>query len=120
MILYLDDDTCAAELVGLLRKAGHDVQIPGDAGLAGERDPVHFLHAIQAGRAIVSQNYRDFVPLHKLVTGSGGEHPGVLLVRKDNKRTKDMKFSDIASAIGKLERLGISIVNQQITLNDWQ
>src|SRR5437867_3873229 len=120
MMLYLDDDTCAGELVGLLRKSGHDVEIPGDAALVGERDPVHLLHAIQARRAIVSQNYRDFVPLHKLVIGAGGGHPGVLLVRKDNKRTKDMRFSDIASAINKLERSRVPIANQQITLNDWQ
>jgi len=36
MRLYLDEDTAGARLVQFLRRAGHDVQVPANAGLAGE------------------------------------------------------------------------------------
>ena len=45
MLLYLDDDIIETVLVKLLRKAGHDVVIPADGGLAGADDPVHFTRA---------------------------------------------------------------------------
>ncbi len=35
MNLYLDDDSAKASLVKLLKKAGHHVAIPADAGLTG-------------------------------------------------------------------------------------
>jgi hypothetical protein len=41
MNLYLDDDSIQASLVKLLVREGHAVQIPADAGIAGENDPVH-------------------------------------------------------------------------------
>jgi hypothetical protein len=41
MLLYLDDDSNAIVLVKLLQKAGHDVQIPADAGISGVEDPEH-------------------------------------------------------------------------------
>ena len=34
MRLYLDDDTAFPLLARLLRQAGHDVELPADAGLA--------------------------------------------------------------------------------------
>jgi hypothetical protein len=33
--LYLDDDTVDGLLVRLLQRAGHNVELPRDAGLAG-------------------------------------------------------------------------------------
>jgi len=35
MRLYLDDDSAEALLIALLQQAGHDVQIPADAGMIG-------------------------------------------------------------------------------------
>jgi hypothetical protein len=35
MNLYLDDDTAKGSLVARLRRAGHQVVVPGIAGLAG-------------------------------------------------------------------------------------
>ena len=46
MKLYLDDDSVAVVLVALLQRGGHDVQIPADAGIDGEDDPVHLSHAV--------------------------------------------------------------------------
>jgi hypothetical protein len=81
MNLYLDDDTCALVLVALLRKAGHDVLIPSDIGMAGSHDARHLLRSVQEGRTFLSRNYLDFDPIHHLVVGCSGVHFGILLVR---------------------------------------
>jgi hypothetical protein len=47
MNLYLDDDSAKASLVTLLKKAGHQVAIPADAGLSGVSDPRHLTHTVQ-------------------------------------------------------------------------
>ena len=67
MKLYLDDDSVAAVLVALLRRAGHDVQIPVDVGLSGKDDPIHLTHAVLQDRVLLSYNYGDFKLLHDLV-----------------------------------------------------
>lgn len=67
MRLYLDDDSAAPLLARLLRQAGHDVQMPSAAGLAGEDDPIHPTHAIGENRTLLTGNYGDFLNLHNLV-----------------------------------------------------
>ncbi len=47
MRLYLDDDSAQHLLVQLLRKAGHDVQVPVDVGLSGKSDAMHLRHAVR-------------------------------------------------------------------------
>jgi predicted nuclease of predicted toxin-antitoxin system len=74
MKIYLDDDSAWAVLVRLLNKEGHDVVIPADAGLAGEKDPEHFMFAIGNGRALLTHNHDDFELLHELVLLAGGHH----------------------------------------------
>jgi len=69
MRLYLDDDSVDPGLIRLLRRDGHDVQVPADAGLAGSSDQVHLAHAIRHRRAIVTRNYRDYEALHDLIVG---------------------------------------------------
>ena len=120
MNLYLDDDISGKDLLALLRKAGHDVLAPIDAKLVGERDPVHFLFAVNQSRALLSYNYYDFELLHDLVVGTGGRHPGVLVVRKDNNRAKDLKPAGIVAALHKLIQSGRELVSQYIVLNDYR
>jgi hypothetical protein len=52
MRLYIDDDSVDPGLIRLLRRDGHDVQIPADAGLMGSSDQVHFAHAIREQRVL--------------------------------------------------------------------
>jgi hypothetical protein len=120
MNLYLDDDISSKELVALLRKAGHDALAPADASLAGARDPAHLLFAIIGGRVFMSHNYYDFELLHDLVTGAGGRHLGVLVVRKDNNKAKDMKPAAIVAALGKLIQSGMDLANEYVILNDYR
>jgi Domain of unknown function (DUF5615) len=56
MMLYLDDDIAAVALIQALRRAGHDVRVPGEAGLTGASDPVHLRQAIHEGRSLLTRN----------------------------------------------------------------
>src|SRR5215468_8175881 len=98
MNLYLDDDSTEVLLIRLLRAAGHDVQIPGDAGLAGRQDPEHLMYAIRAGRVLLTHNHPDYELLHALVLLAGGGHPGILTVRRDKDRKRDLKARGVVRA----------------------
>jgi hypothetical protein len=51
---------------------------------------------------------------------AGGHHPGVLVVRKDNDPTRDLKLKEIVRAIRKLIVSGIPIADEYHTLNQWR
>ncbi len=120
MRLYLDDDSASALLTHLLSQAGHDVQGPADAGIAGEDDSVHLAHAARQDRVLLSHNYHDFENLHDLVVAVTGRHPGILVVWKDNDPRRDLTWRGIVRAIGKLLAAGVGIANQYTVLNHWR
>ena len=119
-MLYLDDDSAQALLVRLLVTDGHDVQVPADAAMAGAKDPAHFLCAAGAGRVLLTHNHDDFKLLHELVVGLGGHHPGVLVVRRDNDPTRDLKPRHIVRAIRNLLAANILIADELHILNHWR
>jgi hypothetical protein len=106
--------------VALLRRAGHDVQIPADVGKAGEADPVHFAQAIRDDRRLLSRNYDDFKNLHDLIKEAKGHNPGVLIVRRDNDPSRDLKPAGIVRAIRNLDAAGVAINDQLHILNHWR
>ena len=120
MNLYLDDDSVDALLVRLLRHAGHDVQIPADARMSGEDDSVHLTHAIRADRVLLSHNHRDFRNLHNLVMQAQGHHAGILIVRKDNDPTRDLKPPGVVRAIRNLEQAVVPLSDEYHILNYWR
>jgi predicted nuclease of predicted toxin-antitoxin system len=119
MRLYLDDDSASWHLLRVLRQAGHDVESPRDVQLAGKPDPVHLTYCIRVHRVLISANHRDFEFLHNLVIASGGSHPGIFAIRKDNS-PRDMSPVQIARAIDKLLAAGAVVPNQFIILNHWR
>ncbi len=120
MKIYLDDDSAAALLVRLLGADGHDVVVPDRVGNRGKKDPVHFLYTIQDGRVLLTGNQDDFELLHDLVMGSGGHHPGVLAVRKDNDKKRDLDAKGVARALRKLIQSGAPIADKLNVLNHWR
>ena len=121
MRLYIDDDSVDSGLIRLLRRDGHDVQIPADVGLAGSSDQVHLAHAIRDRRAILTKNYRDFEALHDLVVRAAqGHHEGVLVVRYDNNPRNNMSSGDIARAVRNLGKASVPIADSYHQLNHWQ
>jgi hypothetical protein len=119
MRLYLDDDFIEKILVRMLKAAGHDLTIPADAGLSAADDPVHLTEAIGTGRILLTYNAKDFEKLHNLVIASGGHHPGVLVVRKDNDR-RDMSPRAIVTALKRLVASGATIPDNFIALNQYR
>jgi predicted nuclease of predicted toxin-antitoxin system len=120
MNLYLDDDSAKAVLATLLRKAGHQVIVPASVGLSGADDAEHLLHAVQQSLVLLTGNHEDFRVLHLLVHASQGRHPGILVVRRNNDPTRDMKDRDVVRAIANLEGAGIAIENELHVLNHWR
>ena len=120
MTIYLDDDCAEVLLAVLLRKAGHDVQMPTEVGLAGAHDPVHLAHAVRGSRALISKNHGDYGRLHDLLMAGRGHHPGILIIRKDNDPKRDMKAAHIARAVRKLIGSGVSIIDEITILNDYR
>jgi hypothetical protein len=106
-------------LVNLLRQVGHDVQIPVDVGLSGEKDPIHLIHAALQARALVSANHDDFRDLHNLVIQTGGKHPGILIIRRDNDPRRDMSVRSTVRAIDNLLAANVPIESHFIILNHW-
>jgi predicted nuclease of predicted toxin-antitoxin system len=120
MNLYVDDNFSNPALVGLLRKANHQVVRPADASMRGASDAKHLEFAIRSGFAILTADRVDFRDLHDLIQASGGTHPGILLVRFENDPKRDMKPKHIVAAINNLERSGHSVVGQIAILNQWR
>jgi predicted nuclease of predicted toxin-antitoxin system len=120
MRLYLDDDSVQRQLAQLLRKAGHDVQLPADAGLGGEDDPIHLIHTIDKDRVLLSRNHDDFRHLHTLVLKAQGHHPGILIVRSDNDPSRDLKAKGVVRAIHNLLAAGVPLKDEFHILNHWR
>jgi hypothetical protein len=115
--LYLDDDIASTVLTHFLRQAGHDVRFPAEAGLAGSRDADQFRYCIREGRTCLSRNYADFESLLRLVQDSGGHHPGILIVRRDNSPRRNLKPRDVVKAIANLIAAGTPVADQYLSLN---
>jgi predicted nuclease of predicted toxin-antitoxin system len=120
MNIYLDDNITDAQLVALLRRAGHTVVLPLDVGNSGATDPRHFTYALRQSLVLMTMNHDDFEELHDLVVAAGGTHSGVITIRQDNDPRRDMTLKTIAGAIGKLERSGLPLTNQVYVLNHWR
>jgi hypothetical protein len=120
MNVFLDEDLASAVLTQVLRKAGHDVQLPADVGLSGKTDAEVLRHTLTVGRVVLSRNYRDFEQLHLLVLASGGHHPGVLVERFDRDPSHRMTPREIARALRNIEAAGFPLADEYQILNHWQ
>ena len=120
MRLYLDDDSVQRLLLRLLRNNGHDVETPAEAGMVGEPDAVQLTHAVRADRILVSRNHKDFLELHNLVDVTGGAHTGILIVRRENNRRRDMTPQGVVRAFANLLASGTPIKNRLTVLNHWR
>jgi hypothetical protein len=120
MRIYLDEDMESRELIGALRKAGHDVQVPLEVRLTGESDAAQLTHSIHEDRVCITANGRHFKELHDLVLQSGGSHSGILTVHQENDRRRDMRPHQMARAIANIESFLQSVRSGFYSLNDWQ
>ncbi|NLF67420.1 MAG: DUF5615 family PIN-like protein [Candidatus Anammoximicrobium sp.] len=120
MKLYLDDDVASNLLHRLLSLAGHDVLVPAEIGLSGDDDAVHFLQAIRDDRRLLTGNHDGFEHLHDLVLESGGHHPGIQVVCRENDPRRDLSPRGIVLAVRKLSAAGLALQDGFHILNYWR
>lgn len=113
--LLIDEDSQAKPLVSLLRKAGHDVKTANEAGLSGKEDFMVLDYAKATNRILLTQNCDDFETLHK----ANSKHPGIFVIYQNNNHSKDMSRQEMVKAIANIEKAGIRLANQFISLNQW-
>ena len=93
------DEQLSPQIAELLRKAGHDVESVIDrADLAGRSDRVVFETACREGRAVITNNVKDFRPLAAEYLTSGRSHAGLILLPSARARSRDA-VAAIASAV---------------------
>jgi predicted nuclease of predicted toxin-antitoxin system len=78
--LYADENF-RLPVVHVLRQLGHDVLTSREAGQAGRGipDPDVLAFAISRGRAVLTQNRRDFIRLHRQIRS----HHGIIVCTQD-------------------------------------
>jgi predicted nuclease of predicted toxin-antitoxin system len=82
--LLLDEMYPPALALGL-RRLGHDANgVQADEGLRASTDEALFDIAQQMGRAIVTENAKDFLPLAALAQGGGVAHHGLILTHNSS------------------------------------
>ena len=79
MKLILDEHLSPA-IAEQLNRRGHDVVTAADAGLAGLDDAQVLSAAARDQRAVVTNNIRDFRPLHAAYLTMSTVHCGIVLV----------------------------------------
>jgi predicted nuclease of predicted toxin-antitoxin system len=93
------DEQLSPQIAELLRKAGYDVDAVADrADLTGRSDRVVFEAASLEGRAVVTNNVKDFRPLAAEWLAQGRVHAGLILLPSTRTRTRNA-IAGIADAI---------------------
>jgi hypothetical protein len=75
------DEMFSDDIAGQLRKRNHDVlAVVADPGLVALPDDRILAEAATAGRALVTANVKDFIPLDAQHKTAGRQHAGLILV----------------------------------------
>jgi predicted nuclease of predicted toxin-antitoxin system len=93
------DEQLSPQIAALLRKAGHDVDAVADReDLAGRSDRIILDLASTEGRAVITNNIKDFRPLAAERLAQGRTHAGLILLPSTRTRTRHA-VAAIADAI---------------------
>ena len=81
MISLLLDEMFSGAIAEQLRAKGHDVlAVVADPAFIGLPDDQILAHATDTGRALVTANIKDFIPLDARYRAAGQAHAGLILV----------------------------------------
>ena len=74
------DEHYSPEIAQQLRTShGHDVLHAGEVSeVKGRFDPIVLEWAVEHGRVLVTENVRDFLPLHQVMLARGDQHGGLI------------------------------------------
>jgi hypothetical protein len=77
--LQLDEDCQAHALATALRQHGIDAMTTNESGMRGATDDGQLSAAFASGRVLVTNNIRDFVPLHSQWLRESRNHGGIIV-----------------------------------------
>lgn len=98
------DEQLSPQIAVLLRKAGYDVDAVAEReDLAGRSDRVIFEVASSEGRAVITNNIKDFRPLAAEWLAQGRVHAGLILLPSTRTRSRH-SIAPIADAIENILR----------------
>jgi predicted nuclease of predicted toxin-antitoxin system len=96
------DEQLSPQIAVLLRQAGYDVHAVADRDdLAGRSDRIILEIACSEGRAVVTNNIKDFRPLAAEWLAQGRVHAGLILLPSTRTRTRNA----IAAVAGAIENV---------------
>lgn len=99
----------------LRRRRGFDVRELGD--LRGATDEAVFALATADGRALLTENVPDFVPLAVAAASAGRDHDGLILTSNGTfPRARPATAGAIVAALTTLARTGLDMTNQVVWL----
>lgn len=109
MALLFADEDFPFPVVACLRDLGHDVRTTPEAGLAyrGIDDDIILAAAVAEGRAVLTMNRRDFIPMH----WADQNHRGIVVC------TRDDDVSALADRIHVAVSAHNSLAGQLIRIN---
>jgi predicted nuclease of predicted toxin-antitoxin system len=96
------DEQLSPQIAVLLRQAGYDVDAVAERqDLVGATDRIIFEVACSEGRAVVTNNIKDFRPLAAEWLAQGRVHAGLILLPSSRTRTRNA----IAAVGGAIENI---------------
>lgn len=118
----LTDEMWDPEIARQLRRRGYDVVAVSERQeLRTMSDALLFALARSEGRAIVTENVRDFRPLARQTIAAGGAHHGLIL--SDNRRLPRHRPGTLGRVVGALAVLlerDVDLTNREIWLSTEQ
>ncbi|QTA81465.1 Uncharacterized protein dnl_38020 [Desulfonema limicola] len=79
--IYLNENL-SWKISKALRECGYDVVSSHETGMNAEEDDIQFEFAVSEKRAVVTNNFADFVKLCSEYSSSGKDHYGVIFTTK--------------------------------------
>jgi predicted nuclease of predicted toxin-antitoxin system len=95
------DEHLAPAIARQLRARSHDVVTVGEAGLAGVPDERVLAWAVRERRAVVTNNIRDFRPLHAESLKTRSAHCGIVLVPTSKYNLRRDQLGPLVSALNE-------------------
>jgi predicted nuclease of predicted toxin-antitoxin system len=83
-VKLLTDEHYATEIAIQLRAAGHDVAAVLELGMTGTADEALLAFAAAHGRALLTNNVRDFATIARLWATGGQDHCGLLFTSDES------------------------------------
>ncbi|HUY54434.1 MAG TPA: DUF5615 family PIN-like protein [Candidatus Nanopelagicaceae bacterium] len=96
------DEQLSPEIAKQLQRRGHDVLSVAEAGLRGHDDAAVLVWASSQERAVVTNNIRDFRPLHANYLSAAIPHYGIILLPSSKFSLRLESLGDVVTALERL------------------